>query len=118
MKDSTRARVAAVVVAAASKRAVSHVFDYSDGGHKSISAGVRNRGVSGYDYSTSSHFATSGNDLSFFDYETSSHVQLKLKGSSFTGYDYHSQRHFSGTVRGRAIALFDHETGRYHNYSA
>lgn len=78
MKDSTRARVAAAVGAAALKKNVTSVYDYSASGHKNISASVSNGSLSGYDYSTSSHFSGGGSgSLDFYDYHNSKHVQLK-----------------------------------------
>jgi hypothetical protein len=118
MKDSTRARVAAAVAAAAKGKKVSSVYDYSAGQHRNASAELRNGNVKGYDYSTSSHFSGGSRDLNFYDYETSAHVQLKLDGEKFKGYDYHTGAHFSGTVRGRSISLYDYETGQHYNFSA
>ncbi len=119
MRDSTRARVAAIVGAAEKKRGISSVYDYSSGRHRNASVEIRNGRFNGYDFSTSSHFSGGGNrSLDFFDYETSSHVQLKLDGSTFSGYDYHTGRHFSGAVAKGSISLYDYETGRYYNYSA
>lgn len=117
MKQSSRVRVAAVVGAAASGKRVSSVYDYSIGTHRSISADVSGGRVTGYDYSTSSHFSGSGSDLGFYDYEFSAHVQLRVDENQFSGYDYNTSSHFSGTVNGGSIALYDYETSRYYNYS-
>ena len=119
MKDTTRARVAAVVAAASRNRKVSSVFDYGAGSYRNASAEVRSGRVTGFDYGTSSHFTGSGSGkLDFFDYETSSHVQLKTDGDKFSGFDYHTGSHFSGTVRGNAIVVYDYGTGQHHNYGA
>lgn len=119
MKDSTRARVASAVAAASKKARVSAVYDYDGGCYRNATADVRNGRVSGYDYTTSSHFnGGSAGKLDFFDYETSSHVQLRLEGEQLSGYDYHTGAHFNGTVRSGAVSIYDYGTGRYHNYSA
>ncbi len=119
MKNSARARVAAIVVAAANSTKVSSVYDYSTGEHKNASTCVQDGKIRGYDYSTGSHFSGSGSrDLNFYDYETSAHVNLELSGNRFKGYDYHTGSHFSGTIRGRSISLYDYETGHYYNFSA
>ena len=70
MKESTRARVAAIVGAASSGRAISSVYDYSFGGYKTMTVSVNNGQVSGYDYGTSSHFSGGGGggNLDFYDY--------------------------------------------------
>lgn len=119
MKESTRARVAATIAAAAKGRSVSSVYDYGTGRHRNASVRVEGGSVRGYDYSTGSHFSGgSAGNLDFYDYETSSHIQLKLDGDRFSGYDYHSQHHFSGTVRGSSISLYDYGTGRHYSFSA
>ena len=74
--------------------------------------------VSGYDYTTSSHFSggDSGN-LDYYDYETSKHVQQKMNGNNFDVYDYHSVKHFSGTVNSGSVSLYDYETAQHFNYN-
>ena len=119
MKDSSRARVAAVVAAAANAKRISSIYDYLASSYRSISAEVDTGRISGYDYSTSSHFSGGGGgQLGFFDYETSAHVQLTLEDKRFSGYDYHTGQHFSGTVNGHSVSLYDYQTGQYYNYSA
>jgi hypothetical protein len=117
MTPSARARVAAVIGAAFHAKRVSSVYDYSMGGHRSMTAEVRAGTVAGYDYSTSTHFSGSGTGLDFYDYETSTHVQLKLEGTQFSGYDYHSGRHFSGSINGSPVSLYDYETSQHNNYT-
>jgi hypothetical protein len=112
-------RVAAVVGAASKGKRVSSIHDYATSSDRQASAKDTNGRVSGYDYSTSTHFSGGGsNNLNFYDYETSSHVQLKLNSNTFSGYDYHRGKHFSGRVSGGSISLYDYETGQYHSYSA
>ena len=118
MRDSTRARVAAIVGAASKDQNISTVYDHASGRHRSTSVYIRNGRVSGYDYLTSSYFSGgsggSGN-LDFFDFETARQVQLKMNGNNFDGYDCHSGEHFSGTVHRGSVSLYDYETE--HNYS-
>ncbi len=119
MKESTRARVAAVIGAAINQQHVSGVYDHGSGSHRNVSASIKDGKVSGYDYDTSSHFSgVRSGDLGFYDYDNSTHVQLKLDGHKFTGYDYHTSNHFSGEVNGKSISLYDYETGQYYNFSA
>jgi hypothetical protein len=118
MKESMRARVAAVVGAAFKGNPVSSVYDCSDGSHRKTTASIDNGQIYGYDYATSSRFLgfeSSGN-LNFYDYETLNHVRLKLDGSSFSGYDNHTGKHFSGTITGGAVSLYDYETARPYNF--
>ncbi|WP_143331141.1 hypothetical protein [Burkholderia aenigmatica] len=118
MKDSTRARVAAVVGAAALDKKVSSVYDYGSGKFRTVSVHKRDDGgVSGYDFETSTHFSGgSADSLNFYDYQNARHVNLKLDGGKFSGYDYDSGFHFSGTVKSQSISIYDYETGRFHNY--
>ncbi|MDS0858455.1 hypothetical protein NUV25_12110 [Burkholderia pseudomultivorans] len=118
MKDTTRLRVAAAVGAAALRKNVTAVYDYSSGGYKSISASVGNGSLNGYDYTTSSYFTgSSRTSLDFYDYHNSKYVQLNLKNNSFDGYDYGSGKHFSGTVNGNLISLYDYETSKHYSYA-
>ena len=119
MKDTTRARVAAVIAAVARNRKVSAVFDYDAGSYRNASAEIRSGRVHGFDYGTSSHFSgRSPGKLDFFDYETSSHVQLKIDGDKFNGFDHYTGSHFSGSMRGSSVSVFDYGTGQHHNYGA
>lgn len=121
MKNGTRARVAAVVAAAAQRNRVSSIFDYSSSSYRLATVSIDSGRVSGFDYSSSSHFSGSNasNDaFDFFDYETSSHVSLKVEGSSFSGFDYHTSSHFSGRVNGRSVSLYDYGTSSYYNFAA
>jgi len=118
MKETTRARVAAAVGAASPKKEVSSVYDYSASRYKNISASFSSGSLSGYDYSTSSHFSgNGGGSMDFYDYGNSNHVQLRVNGTDFEGYDYDSQKHFSGTINGNSVSLYDYETRKYYNYS-
>lgn len=117
MKQSTRAKVAAVIAAVMKGQKVSTVYDCSIGSYRNISSEVSEGRVTGYDYSTSSHFSsTSAGKLDFYDYETSTQVRLKVEGSDFLGYDCHSSQNFSGTIDGNTISLYEHETSQSYSY--
>ncbi len=119
MRDSTRARVAAIVGAASKDQNVSSVYEYASGRHRSTSVYIGNGRVSGYDHGTSSYFfggsGGSGN-LEFFDFETAKHVQLKMNGNNFYGYDHNSVKHFYGTIQAGSLSLYDHETGHHYSF--
>ena len=59
MKDSTRARVAAAVGAAVTKRNISSVFDYNAGAHRMTSVKVTDARVRGFDHTSGTHFSGS-----------------------------------------------------------
>ena len=118
MKETTRARVAAIVGAAKNQKKISSIYDYSTSCHRNISASISNGKVEGYDYTTSSFFSgSSNNSLDFYDYNNSKHVNLKMNGNKFDGYDYDTKKHFSGTINGKNISLYDYDTGTHYNYS-
>ncbi len=117
MTDSTRARVAAALAAAAKQRHVTGVYDYQAGRHRRASADASGSGVRGFDYDSGTHFSGGCEALNFFDYENSAHVQLKLEGNKVSGFDYHTSSHFSGTVNGSSISLYDYQTGRHYSFS-
>lgn len=118
MKDTTRARIAAIIGADSKGQSVSSVYDCASGEHKNISVSLNNGQVSGYDYTTSSQFMGDGGpgSLDFYDNETSNNVQLKKTGDSFFGYDYKSGKPFSGTIDEDSLTLYDYETGQHYQY--
>ena len=118
MKESNRARVAAIIGAASKRKNISSIYDYSSGSHRYTSVSINGGRIAGFDYTTSSHFSGGGSgNLDFFDYETSNHVQLKMNENKFDGYDYHTGSHFTGTINGGSISLYDYETAQHYNYS-
>jgi hypothetical protein len=48
------------------------------------------------------------------------YIQLALRDGGFSGFDYACGQHFQGVFAapppGGAVQLFDHESGRYHNF--
>ena len=120
MKDSLRARVAAVVGAAATKRNVDSVFNYAVSKYQNTAVQINGLSINGFDYTTNTHFSGTGNKsggLDFYDYETSSHVQLTLNNQQFEGYDYHTSSHYSGSINGNSISIYDYETQQNYNFS-
>jgi len=45
------------------------------------------------------------------------HIELKIRGSSFEGYDYGSGAHFSGSVDGSSVVVFDGQDRRYYYFT-
>lgn len=119
MKNSSRARTAAIVGAASTKMKVSSIYDHGKGGYISTSVEVNGNRFNGYDYTTSSHFSGGGSEnLDYYDYENSAHVSLTIdQNSQFSGYDYDTRNHFSGKVNNRSISFYDYQTRKYYSYS-
>jgi hypothetical protein len=95
--------------------AAGSVFDYDEGRHVMFSGDVSKENVNVYDYDAAC-FIT-GPPTSLFHYGDSQHIQLGGESGQFRGFDYASGAHFSGTVSGTSVALFDYEDGAHHNYS-
>jgi hypothetical protein len=121
MKETTRARVVAVVSAVYLREDITSVYDNSISDHREIIASAANDEVAGYDHSTESHFTgiddANKGSLDFFDYHNAKYVHLKLNGSSFDGYDYDTEKHFTGIIEARIVSLYDYETEEYYDYS-
>jgi len=133
MDQAICARVAAIVGSAALQKVVSAIYDYSAAGHRNVAADARTGSISGYDYSTSSHFSGTGTStpggirggisggvsgsFDIYDYQRSAHVSFRLDNSVFSGYDYSTSSHFSGSVNASAIWIYDNATGKHYIYS-
>lgn len=121
MQESTRARVAAIIGAAARDKRVLSVYDYHAGRYKNTQVKISRGRIRGYDVNSGSHFMSNQGrpgKLDFYDAQTRSKIQLELSGNRFKGYDFHTGKYFHGSVNGHAIGLYDTETGRVYNYSA
>ena len=57
-----------------------------------------------------------GTPPGLYHYGTEAHIELKVEGEALSGYDYASQQHFSGRLTGDVVQIFDHGTGRYHDF--
>ena len=91
------------------------VYDYSASQYFNFSGQAATNHVNVYDYGRSCYLTGSPNSL--YDYGRGAYIQLKPESSgSFSGYDYGSSRYFSGKVSGRAISLYDYETGSYYRF--
>jgi hypothetical protein len=115
MKSDTRRAVAYIAGRAISGKTVSSVYDYAEGGHHNFSGTVSSDSANVYDYDSSCHIG--GRLGSLYHYGHCSHLQLKLKGATFDGFDYDESQHFTGTVHGSSVTLFDYGTGTHYNYS-
>lgn len=115
MNPNTRACVAYVAGKTSTGSGSSHVYDYSQSRHVSVSGSVTGRCVSVYDYDRGCHF--SGTLPQLYDYGTGAHVSIEMNGNQFTGYDYGAGHHFSGSVSGSSISIYDYGESQYFNYS-
>ena len=58
----------------------------------------------------------SGKPPSLFHQGSQDYIDLTVEGDTVSGYDYASEHHFAGRLIGFAVQIYDHETGRYHDF--
>ncbi len=58
----------------------------------------------------------SGKPPSLFHHGSQDYIDLSVEGDDLSGYDYASKHHFAGRLIDSAVQIYDHETGRYHDY--
>ena len=119
MNESIRRAVAYIAGRASSGRSSAAVFDYSNSSYFSFSGKVTDSAVSTFDYTEKCHITGAGHDGSFSlsHYGDQKHIRLRVDGRKFRGYDFGSGGHFSGTVSGRAVSVFDCQDSTWHQYA-
>ena len=115
MKNHVRRAIAFVAAKALSGSENSALYDYNQSAYFQFGGTVNDATVSIFDYDQGCY--VSGNLPSLFHYGEGQHIQLILGEDQFRGFDYGSGNHFSGSVNGFLISLYDYEFGQYFNYS-
>jgi hypothetical protein len=115
MTPEHRYMVAFLAASLKAKRTFTHVHDH-DAGHEIAVGGVVRPDVVDV-VEGSGRVRYSGKPELVLDHGAGSHIQLALEDGGFGGYDYASEKHFKGVFGAKgAVQLFDHETGRYHDF--
>jgi hypothetical protein len=118
MKSEHRYLVAFVAGSLKAGRTFTHVHDHDAGREVAIGGVVTPQGVDIIE--GGAHARISGLPGSLWHAGSESFIQLALEDGGFAGYDYGSAQHFKGVFSGAlptsAIQIYDHETGRYHNF--
>lgn len=115
VKANVRAAVAAIIKAQVSGRNTSTVYSYAESTHWQIQVSISGSSVQGFDYTSSCHVG--GNLPNLYHYGGSSHLTLNDRGNGrFDGYDYETSSHFSATVSGQSISIYDHEHSAHFSY--
>jgi hypothetical protein len=112
MKEEIRRAIAHAAVVQIGGTAHSHIYSYNEGHHTLFSGS----GAGGFDHAAGAHVLASGSNL--YHPGLASHILLKVHGRNFNGYDHESGSHFSGSVNGNSVQLYDCGEGRYFNYTA
>ena len=109
--------IAAASISHASGKSLSAIYKYGDdSGFKTIAMKVANGKVTGYDYTTSSHFT--GTMPNLYHYGESCHVQLQAKGNGkYAGFVYGGGGHFEVTVKGKNASFYDYGGSGWTQYS-
>jgi hypothetical protein len=115
MNQETRRAVAYIAARLAGQRDSGVVYDYDARRHFNFSGHVEPGNIQVYDYSCRCHI--SGTQQSLYHFGNRRHLTIDPRGANFTGYDYASRRFYSGHVAGALVSIYDHGTGRHHNYS-
>ncbi|HVY35529.1 MAG TPA: hypothetical protein VG960_14040 [Caulobacteraceae bacterium] len=114
MKSEHRYVVAFIAASLGSKTAFTHVHDHDAGVEIPFGGLVRSDKVDVVEGGARARI--SGAPAQLFHDGSQAYINLAVEGDSLSGYDYASEHHFAGRVTGSAVQIFDHETGRYHDF--
>ena len=107
--------VVAFIAASLGRAAVcTHVHDYDAGEEIAVGGVVRADKVDVVEGRESARI--SGKPPSLFHQGSQDYIDLTVEGDTVSGYDYASEHHFAGRLIGFAVQIYDHETGRYHDF--
>jgi hypothetical protein len=68
-----------------------------------------------FDHAADAH--VSRTETGVFHHGLNTHIRLEAEGSQFSGFDHGSQRHFSGSVQGENVVIYDPLSGQHHLYT-
>jgi hypothetical protein len=114
MKAEHRYVVAFIAACLGAGRMFTHVHDHDAGREIPLGGLVSADKVDVIE--GGAHARISGAPASLFHHGSGDHINLAVEGDSLSGYDYASKHHFAGRLTGSAVQIFDHETGRYHDF--
>ena len=116
MKAQSRPAVAAIAAALANGKAYGAVYDHAAGGYVRITARVVQGRVEAYDHQGA--FAIGGPlPDRVFNHGEQAYLTFGLVEGRVEGFDYKSNAHYSATVTGDRVYLYDYESSAYHQFS-
>lgn len=115
MTDITRRAVSYIAGRIVSNVISSSIYDFQKSKHYFFSGQVENSQVSIYDHEEQCHI--SGNLPSIYHFGNGNYITINTLGATFKGFDFDTSSHFSGTVTGRNVSIYDSQLGQYFNYS-
>ena len=118
MKPEHRYMVAFIAAALKAERMFTHVHDHDAGHEIAVGGVVRPDAVDVIEVGARAR--VHGKPEALYHSLSESHIQLAMEEGGFSGYDYGSEHHFKGVFSGPlpqgAVQIYDHQTGRYHDF--
>lgn len=114
MKSEHRYVIAFIAASLRSQSVFTHVHDHDAGAEIPLGGVVSSDQVDVIEGAARARI--SGAPAQLFHHGSQAYINLAVEGDSLSGYDYASEHHFAGRVTGSAVQIFDHETGRYHDF--
>lgn len=115
MNANLRACVAHLVGRLSGQPVSPAVYDHSQKKSISVSGSVSMGNVALYDHSRNAHLTGTVSNL--YDHGEQSHLSLTVKDTTFEGHDHKSGCHFSGSINGQSVVIYDHESSQHHQYN-
>lgn len=110
-----RASIAAIVLAHATGKSISLIYDYQEERHRTISARFYGNVLAALDGERRAQLTGELPDL--FDHKTRSYIHLAQENGQYTGFNHHSGDHFRAEMRGETVALFDHSNESWSQFA-
>ncbi len=111
----TRAVVAAAAYAFMAGKKVAGIHDHATGQDLRIAAESRGEHVQGFDASRSAKFG--GHLPELYDVGDAAYISLEIDGATARGYDRHSESHYTLTVTGQVVQLYDYASNAWFAFS-
>ena len=114
MKAEHRYAVAFIAASIGRGKVFTHVHDHDAAADIPMGGIARADKVDVFDGRTRARIA--GKPPGLYHYGSEEHIELKVEDNALSGFDYLSRQHFAGRLVGDAVQIYDHGTGRYHNF--
>ena len=114
MKAAHRYAVAFIAASIGRGKVFTHVHDHDAGADIPMGGIARAGKVDVVEGKARARIA--GTPPELYHYGSEAHIELKVEGEAISGFDYQSRQHFAGRLVGDAVQIYDHGTGRYHNF--
>lgn len=119
MKDNTRRVVAFVAGRLISGSETWSIYDCEESRTCRFSGTVSPERILVYDPEQRCMISGYGEEgcYSLYHHGNRRHIELMIRDSGFEGYDYDSRSHFSGSVEGSSVVIFDGQDRKYYYFT-